>query len=112
MCLVLFKRTSTLSYDQQGVASTFKQRWFAGLTEPSFFGLPLNNLSELGAYTASDARFAQCMVEQTWNFFVESEEIDDLEKVDLTHVFVQSNYSIQELVQHIVQSPEYVQQSS
>ncbi len=107
-----FQENINLSYDQQGVASTFKQRWFAGLTEPSFFGLPLNNLSELGAYTASDARFAQCMVEQTWNFFVEDTEIDDLEKIDLTHIFVQSDYSINQLVGHIVQSPEYVQQRS
>ena len=107
-----FQENINLSYDQQGVASAFKQRWFAGLTEPSFFGLPLNNLSELGAYTASDGRFAQCMVEQTWNFFVESTEIDDLEKIDLTHVFVQSDYSIKDLVEHIVQSPEYVQQNS
>ena len=107
-----FQENINLSYDQQGVASTFKQRWFAGLREPSFFGLPLNNLSELGAYTASDARFAQCMVEQTWNFFVESTEIDDLEKIDLTHVFVGSDYSIKQLVEHIVQSPEYVQQNS
>ena len=105
-----FQENINLSYDQQGVASSFKQRWFAGLTEPSFFGLPLNNLSELGAYTASDARFAQCMVEQTWDFFVESTEIDDLEKLDLTQVFVASDYSVQELVHHIVQSPEYVQQ--
>ena len=51
------------------------------------------------------------MVEQTWNFFVESTEIDDLEKIDLTQVFVSSDYSINDsLVQHIVQAPEYVQQ--
>ena len=49
MSLVPFQENINLSYDQQGVASCFKQRWFAGLTEPSFFGLPLNNLSELGA---------------------------------------------------------------
>ena len=110
MFLGLSKKNINLSYDQQGVASSFKQRWFAGLTETQFLWAPLNNLSELGAYTASDARFAQCMVEQTWNFFVESHEIDDLEKLDLTQVFVSSDYSIKELVQHIVQAPEYVQQ--
>ena len=35
-----FQENINLSYDQQGVASSFKQRWFAGLTEPSFFGFP------------------------------------------------------------------------
>ena len=107
-----FQENINLAYDQQGVASSFKQRWYAGLTEPSYFGLPLNNLSELGAYTASDARFSQCMVEHTWNFFVESVEIDDLDKIDLANIFIQSDYSIKQLVEHIVQSPEYARQSS
>jgi len=107
-----FQENINLGYDQQGVASSFKQRWYAGLTEPSYFGLPLNNLSDLGTYTASDMRFAQCMVQKTWDFFSPGVDLDGLEKIDLTSVFVASNYSMKQLVQHIVQSPEYVEQTA
>ena len=109
MFLVHFKwRKSNI--DQVGVASDFKVRWYAGWKEPSYFGLPLNNLSELGQYTAADARFSQCMVERTWEFLVEETPLSDLDRYALTNQFVDANYSMSSLVKLIVQSPEYVEQ--
>jgi hypothetical protein len=102
-----FQDSISLDLDQMGMPSTFKQRWFAGLTEPSYFGLPLNDIGELGAYTAADSRFSQCMVEQTWGFFVEDAPLKDLDKLALAEVFESSNYSMKTLTSYIVQAPEY-----
>lgn len=106
----VFQDNINLDLDQMGMPSEFKNNWYAGWREPSYFGLPLNNLSELGAYTASDGRFAQCMVERTWDFLVEDSTLPDLDRFSLTDIFVTSDYRIDEVVKRIVQSSEYLAQ--
>ena len=105
-----FQDSINLDLDQMGLPSTFKERWYAGWKEPTYFGMPLNNLTELGAYTAADARFSQCMVEHTWDFFVEDAPLNDLDKYSLAAVFTESNHSMATLVEKVVQSPEYIAQ--
>lgn len=106
----VFQDNINLELDQMGMPSDFKERWYAGWREPSYFGLPLNNLSELGAYTAADTRFSQCMVEHTWDFLVEETALSDLDRFALSDVLVDSEFRIAEVVRRIVLSDEYREQ--
>jgi hypothetical protein len=106
-----FQDGVNLHLDQMGMPSTFKERWYAGWREPGYFGLPMNTMSDLGAYIASDSRFAQCMVTRTWEFMVPETSLDDLDVFTLASQFTESDYDMRDLVKRVVTSEAYQHQS-
>ena len=106
-----FQDGVNLDLDQMGMPSTFKERWYAGWKEPRYFGLPMNTMSDLGTYIASDSRFAQCMVTRTWEFMVPNTSLDDLDVFALASQLTQSDYDMRDLVKRVVTSEAYQHQS-
>ena len=106
-----FQDGVNLHLDQMGMPSSFKERWYAGWKEPGYFGLPMNTMSDLGAYIAADSRFAQCMVTRTWEFMVPDASLDDLDVFTLASQFTDSDYDMRDLVKRVVTSAAYQRQS-
>jgi hypothetical protein len=74
------------------------------LRPPGYFGLPGSDLADLGAYIASDARFAECTTRRFWSWFaqVPTAEVDAALVSELTSVLTGSGQDTRALIKAIV----------
>ncbi|MEO1267155.1 MAG: hypothetical protein AAFX99_03590 [Myxococcota bacterium] len=77
--------------------------------EPDYFGLPANDVRELGQHIVADGRFASCTVERFYGYLaqVEPEAIPSSEAQSLRDQFIDSNMNAKALAKAIVLSDAF-----
>jgi hypothetical protein len=101
---------SDLCYPLRFYQPELENDWEAWrLRPPGYFGLPGDDLVDLGAYIASDARFASCSARRFWSYFAQERttDVDPALVSELTSVLEAEGQDARALVKAIVLHPRF-----
>lgn len=83
---------------------------FIGLRPPGYFGLPAENLTEIGQAIAADPRFSLCAARRFFGYLTQTDQTEvphDLVS-DLQREFIDSGYSAKALARAVVLSDSFL----
>lgn len=95
------------SLERLGGYSPWTADWYHGLTQPAWFGHPVNGLEDLGQMIAADRRFARCAARTLAEGLSGAALPADAPLDDWTDHFIQSGYDLRALAAELTRSSLY-----